>query len=328
MPLGAVAQTTVPLLPVPTPSSGPQAPAAPGQPTYPGETVIGRPRPEFDPIGFRFGGFFWFPRTEVNESYNSNIFAISSPIANDFITGLQPTFDLLSNFSRNALNLHAGAQAQFYAEHPAQNTQTGFVTVDGRLDVAKGSAFYSSAEAAHLAVPRTSPTSPGNAAEPVTYNYYVANVGYQQTGLRFGYNAEIGISATQYNAVPLIGGGILPQSSQNTTITEAVLQPEYEIIPDYIGYIRLEGDLTDYENVIPGGVRFNSTGYRTDVGLQILPRHIMYGEAYIGYLAQIYAASSLPSISAADAGGRLTWNITRLTTLTFYGLRTPVASNP
>src|SRR5947208_897260 len=81
----------------------------------PGETVIQRPRPELDPIGLHAGDFFWFPRAELDESYNNNIFATPSPTTSDFITTLQPSFDLLSSFPRNALNLHGGAALQYYA---------------------------------------------------------------------------------------------------------------------------------------------------------------------------------------------------------------------
>ena len=327
-PLSAMAQTTEPLLPVPQPPSGPQAPAAPGQPTYPGQTVTQRPRPELDPIGLRVGSFFVFPRAEVDEAFNNNIFAIASPTTSDLITVLQPSFDVLSNFSRHAANLHAGAPVQFYAAHPAQNTQNGFVTVDGRFDVTAGSSLFGSAQVAHLNVPRTSPDSPGNAAEPVTYNAYSANAGYRQTGLRFAYQADVAVQATQYNAVPAIGGGVLPQSEGNVTISQAALRGSYELIPDYLGYTRLTGNLREFEHTVPGGVRFNSSGYRADVGLQILPRHILSGEVYIGYLSQIFAVSGLGSISAPDAGGRLVWNVTRLTTLTFSGLRTLIQSNP
>jgi uncharacterized protein (PEP-CTERM system associated) len=45
-------------------------------------------------------------------------------------------------------------------------------------------------------------------------------------------------------------------------------------------------------------------------------------------LSQIYDVSSLGSISGLDAGGRLIYNVTRLTTATFSGLRTVVPSNP
>ena len=327
-PFSAVGQTIEPLLPVPPVPSGPQAPAAPGQPTYPSETVMQRPRPELDPLGLHFGDFFWFSRGELDEAYNSNIFATPSPTTADFITALQPSFDLLSSFPHNALNLHGSATSQFYASRPDQNTQDGFVSTDGRLDVDAGSSFYGSAAAAHTHIPRTSTNSPGNAAQPVTYWSYTANAGYRQTGLRVGYQADIAVQNTQFNAVPAIGGGILPQSPSDTTISQAALRGSYELIPDYLGYIRVAGNLIDYTHTVPGGVRFNSTGYRANIGLQILPRHILSGEIYAGYLSQIYDVSGLGVISGLDAGGRLVYNVTRLTTATFTGLRTVIPSNP
>jgi len=327
-PLGAVAQVTEPLLPVPPAPSGPQAPAAPGQPTYAGQTVTQRPRPELDPLGLHLGNFFWFPRAELDEMYNSNIFATPRPTISDFITVLQPSFDLLSSFPRNALNLHGGAAAQLYASHPDQNTQDGYIGTDGQLDITAGSAIYGSAQAAHLHVPRTSTDSPGNAAQPLTYWNYTANAGYRQTGLRVGYQADVAVQNTQYNAVPLVGGGISPQSPSDTIISQAALRGSYELVPDYLSYIRVSGSLTDYPHTFPGGVRFNSTGYRADLGLQILPRRLLSGEIYAGYLTQNYVATGLGSISGADAGGRLVYNITQLTTATFAGLRTVVPSNP
>jgi hypothetical protein len=324
---GTGAQVTEPLLPVPVPLSRPQAPALPGEPTYPGQTVTQRPRPEFQPVGLRVGDFFWFPRGELDPSYNSNIFASPTPTS-DLITTLQPSFDLLSNFPRNALNLHGGATSQFYADHAGQNTQDGFVDVDGRLDITAGSGLYGSAQAAHQHIAFGTPNSPGSIAQPVTYNDYVARLGYTQGGRRFSYGADLAVNSAQYNGVPLVGGGILPQSSQNTIISEAALRAGYELIPDYLGYIRTAGSLYDYPRTTPGGIRFNSTVYRINLGLQILPRHIIYGEVYTGYLVQNFALSSLGSASAPDVGGRLVWDVTRLTTLTFTGRRSFIPGNP
>ena len=45
-------------------------------------------------------------------------------------------------------------------------------------------------------------------------------------------------------------------------------------------------------------------------------------------MSQIYQVSGLGSISGFDAGGRLVYNVTRLTTATFTGLRTVIPSNP
>jgi hypothetical protein len=325
LPLGAIGQITEPLLPLlpsPAPPSGPRLPPPPGeQPTYPGQTVTSRPRPEFEPIGLRAGDFFLFPRAELDESYNSNIFAAPRPTY-DLITAVAPSFDLLSIFPRNTLNLHGSSLVQVYADHPAQNTQDGYISGDGRLDVTAGSSFYGNAQLAHQHISYGSPNSPGNIAQPVTYWDYVARAGYVQGGRRFSFGVDLGVAAAQYNAAPLVGGGVSPQSSQDSTISDAAVLASYEIVPDYQGYIRVSGSLYDYWHTVPGGTRPNSTVYHADLGLQIFPRHIIYGSVYAGYLAQNFAQSSLASVSAPDYGGRLVWNITQLTTLTFNGLRT------
>src|SRR5262249_39651131 len=160
---------------------------------------------------------FWFPRAELDEAYNSNIFATTTSPTYDLITALQPSFDLSSIFPRNALNLHGSSVLQVYADHPAQNTQDGFISTDGRLDVTAGSAFYGSAQLAHQPISYGSPNSPGSIAQPVTYWYYTATAGYAQGGRRFSYQADVGVTAAQYNAAPLVGGGVAPQSSQDAT---------------------------------------------------------------------------------------------------------------
>jgi hypothetical protein len=319
LPLDAAAQITEALLPYPAAPRTPQE-----QPS------------EFAPIGLRLGDFFWFPRGELDEAYNSNIFATATRPTYDFITALTPSFDLLSNFPRNSLNLRAASLLQVYADHPAQNTQDGIVTADGKLDVTAGSYLYGTVQAAHQHISYGSPNSPGNIAQPVTYWGYNATAGYVQAGRRFSYEVDVGVSAAQYNAAPLVGGGVLPQSTQDGTATSAAVTGRYEIIPDYLGYIRVGYSLFDYWHTVPASAadvppasaagvpetRPNFSTYRVDLGLQILPRHLISGTAYVGYLVQNFASSGLGSTSSPDYGGQLVWSITPLTTLALSGLLT------
>ena len=310
-PLDASAQIAESLVPNALPPIAPQAPRTP-----------------YDPIGLRLGDFFWFPRAELDEAYNSNVFATPTSPTYDLITALTPSFDLLSIFPRNALNLHGTSLTQVYADHPAQNTQDGSVSADGRIDVTAGSSLYGNAQVAHQHISYGTPNSPGNVAQPVTYWDYIANAGYRQGGRRFSYQVDIGAEAAQYNAAPLVGGGVLPQSTQDATVSTAAVRASYEIIPDYLGYVRVAGSLYDYWHTAPGGTRANFSTYRADVGLQILPRHLISGEAYAGYLIQQPAQSSLGSTSTPDFGGRLTWSITQLTTLSLTGLMTFTTGTP
>lgn len=311
LPLDAVAQITESLLPYPVAPRAPQE-----QPSA------------FAPIGLRLGDFFFYPRAEVDEAYNSNIFATTTSPTYDLITALTSSFDLLSNFPRNSLNLHAGSLEQIYADHPAQNTQDGVISADGTLAVTAGSILYGTASVAHQHISYGSPNSPGDIAQPVTYWDYSATAGYLQGGRRFSYEVDLGVTSAQYNAALLVGGGVLPQSTQDGTASSAAITGRYEIIPDYLGYIRLGASLFDYSHTLPGEIRPNFSTYRVDVGLQILPRHLISGEAYVGYLVQNFAQSSLGSSSTPDYGGRLTWSVTPLTTLTFSGLLTYNTGTP
>ena len=73
-PLDALAQISGSLLPNALPPSAPQAPRSP-----------------YDPIGLRLGDFFWFPRAELDEAYNSNVFATPTSPTYDLITAFTPT---------------------------------------------------------------------------------------------------------------------------------------------------------------------------------------------------------------------------------------------
>ncbi|MBV8507820.1 MAG: outer membrane beta-barrel protein [Alphaproteobacteria bacterium] len=311
LPLGTAAQITGPLPPNVAPPGSPQAAALAPLLT------------PFNLIEPRFGDFFLIPRVELDETYNSNIFATTTSPTYDLITALAPSFDLVSNFPRNALNLHGTSLLQVYADHPAQNTQDGAVSVDGRLDVTGHSSFYGSAQVAHQHISYGSPNSPGNIAQPVTYWDYVARAGYTQAGRRFSYNVDAGVAAIQYNAALLVGGGVSPQSSGDAAAYDAAVRVNYEIIPDYLGFIRLGGSLYNYWHAV-----FNNSAVgRIDLGLQILPRHLISGQVYVGYLLQNFAASSPGSTNVPDYGGRLVWSVTPLTTLTLNGLRTFLTGN-
>ncbi|MBV8892307.1 MAG: outer membrane beta-barrel protein [Acidobacteria bacterium] len=327
LPMGAVAQITEPLLPLlpgPAPPSAPEAPAATPSLSAAGQTVTGRSRPEFNPLGLHLGEFFWYPRAELDEGYNSNIFATTTSPTSDLITAFSPSFDLVSIFPRSSFDLSGSATFQDFAAHPSQNTQTGTVSASGGLGITSGSSLYANAQVLHPYISYGSPNSPSDIAEPVTYWNYLARVGYMQGGRRISYGVDFGVAAAQYNAAPLVGGGVSPQSSQNSLISDAALHASYEIMPDYLGYIRIDGSRTSYLRAVSA----NSTIYRIDFGLQILPRHVIFGNVYAGYLIQNYTQSSPGSTPFPDYGGELVWTVTTLTTLTFDGLRTFYTGTP
>jgi hypothetical protein len=312
---------TEPLVPVPAVPLAPAAPVGPMAPTEQflsrGLSVADRPRPEVDPLGIRFGSFFFFPRAEVDEAYNDNIFATRTGKDSAFITTLAPSFDLRSNLPQNAINLSAGGAFIRYDKHTALNTDNGFGDVNGRLDVDNTHFFTGELRAERSHIDLGAPQVPGNAASPLRFNDYDATLGFDQYRLRIGYEATVSVRRDEYEAVPLVGGGTLPESQLNNFAYEAVIRPYYEFTPGYQAYLRGAYNRRDYDHAQGNGVPIlSSNGYRVDVGARIDLTGVTFVDGFIGYIDQIYRAAQFGHISGVDFGARVVWNVTQLTSVT------------
>lgn len=62
-----------------------------------GRTVSERPRPELESQGLPAGSFRFYPRLEISETYDDNVFAVDSGESDDFVTRIRPELDLRSN---------------------------------------------------------------------------------------------------------------------------------------------------------------------------------------------------------------------------------------
>lgn len=316
----AVAQFD-PFMPVPVPPVGPAQPVPETVAPQRGQTVTERPRPLFDPLGVRLGEFFLYPRLELDESFNDNIFATSSGTKSDFVTDLKPRLDLVSNFGQNALAVSAGADVGWYASHSTENYQDAFASTSGRYDIDKGRHIFANAEVDRLHVARTSPDFPGAAAAPPIYTTYLAGLGYGQDQLPVTYRGDVSIARSEYQAVPAVGGGQINQSDRNNTTYTLGFQGGYSLDPNWGVFARGTGNFRDFDHgASVNNPRRNSAGYHADVGARV-DFGVLYGEAYLGYLEQDYQNSLYRPIRGIDAGAKVVWNVTGLDTLKLNALR-------
>jgi hypothetical protein len=317
---------TDPMVPVPplplAPTALPVPP--PAQQFLPlGLSVTDRPRPEVDPLGIRVGDFFIFPRAELDEYYNDNIFATTNGKTSAFITELQPVVDIRSNFPQNALNLSAGGAITRYDSHTALNTDDGFGDVNGRLDVDNQHYFTGDVRVERNHINLGAPQVPGNAAEPLRFNDYNATIAFDQYRLRIGYEVSATVRREEYEAVPLVGGGVTPESNLNNFAYEGAVRPYYEFMPGYQAYLRGAYNERDYDHGEGFGIpTLSSSGYRIDIGSRINLTGVTYIDVFVGYLDQNYRANQFGSISGVDFGANVTWNATQLTTVKFLTGRT------
>ncbi len=319
-PAAAAAQCD-PFMPVPIPPVGPAQPAPQTVVPERSQTVTERPRPLFDPLGVRIDEFFLYPRLELDESYNDNIFATSSGTKSDFITDLKPRLDFVSNFGQHAFDVSAGADLGWYASHSTENYQDAFASTNGRYDIDQGRHIFANAEIDRLHVARTSPDFPGTAAEPPIFRTYLAGLGYGQDRLPVSYRGDVSVARSEFQAVPAVGGGQVSQSDRNNTTVTLGLQGGYSLNPNWGVFARGSGNFRDFDHgASTRSPRRNSAGYHADIGTRV-DLGMLYGEAYLGYLEQDYQNGAYRPIRGIDGGAKLVWNVTGLDTLQLNALR-------
>jgi len=282
-----------------------------------GDTVVTRPRPDYDPIGARVGGFILFSDLSVQETYNSNVFYSQSGPKGDFITAINPSVDVKSNWNQHALNFHADIDDVHYAKYDNNDFTDWTVGGDGRLDIYHDARLFGGAGYATRHLPLFSPNNIPNTNKPVEYTDFSGNVAGEKEFNRLSFRLDGNFDAYRYDDATLTTGGTSRISLNDYDEKRVGLRTGYEFQPGRQVYLLTAGDWRDYRsNADLNGFNRTSNGYTVAVGAKYDLTGLLFLDGFIGYRSQSYDDARLQTISGAAGGLQLTWNVTRLTTLT------------
>ena len=306
---GAVWAQSVPRSPQ---DAGGDATVEPG----PGDTVMERARPGYDPVGIRAGGFFIYPEVGVTEFYRSNIFYTPSNEEDDFITVVSPAVRAKSNWNVHGLSFYAEADYGHYLLNEDENYLDFRSGVDGHLDIRHDLRVLGGLSVAHLHESRSSPEQTG-ADEPVTYMRYSGNAAVEKDFSRLSTRLGGDVQVYRDNDVDAVGGGTFNSDDRDRTESEAALRLGYELTPRVEPFVRASVNDRSYRQRRDdfGQVR-DSWGWETVAGAAFDLGGVTFGEVYVGYLQQNYEGAGLKNVSGPSFGAEVVWNPTELTTVT------------
>lgn len=304
-----------PTLPLPPPVS--TRAAAPPDEVSRGDTVLTRPRPDYDPIGQRVGGFILYSDLSVQESYNSNVFYTPTGPKGDLITATNPSVDLKSNWGQNALNFHGDLDDVRYARYHVNNFTDYTVGSDGRLDIYHDARAYGAVGYGIRHLPVYSPNNVPGTRAPIQYSDLSGSLAGEKEFNRVSLRLDGNFDSYRYLDAQLADGTFSRQSLEDYDEKKVALHTGYEFQPGRQVYILTGYDWRDYTNSLDlSGFNRTSNGYTLAVGTKYDLTGLLFLDAYMGYRQQTYADSRLPVMSGPTGGLQLTWNMTRLTTLT------------
>jgi hypothetical protein len=282
-----------------------------------GQTVLARSRPAYDPIGVHVGGFMFYPSLSAQESYDSNVFATRSSQKSDFITSLAPALDLMSNWDRDALNFHLDSRNLIYADHDTENINDYTFSSNGRWDFSRDTQFFGGLGYKVRHEARSSPNNIFGSKSPTEYADYGGSIGGQRNFGRLSFRLDGTYDKFDFRNDETNSGVPLNEERRNYDQKAVTLHTGYELGPLREVYLLTGYNWRSYDfSADISGFDRNSTGFVTAVGARYDLTGILFADVFVGYRQQDYADSRLRPAEGPTGGAKLTWNVTRLTTIT------------
>jgi len=279
------------------------------------ETVTTRPRPEYDPLGIRYEGFYFYPKWTQTEVFDDNIFAVPSGTTSDLISVFSPAFQVRSDFNQHAISLGGRADLGRYMINPGENYDDWAIFGDGRLDILRNAGVVGAITFARRHEDRGSPDDV-NGKNPTEFYALAPSLGAYWQLNRFSIRAETGLTRYDYEDVTSSQGFTIDQDDRDRTEYEGGARFGYEIVPNYEAFIRGTFNNRVYNNKVDNdGFRRSNHGFAIDVGTALDLTGVIFGNVFVGYHKQYYQDSRFEPTSGVDFGADVTWNVTRLTTV-------------
>lgn len=280
------------------------------------QSVLQHPRPDYDPVGLRLGDFFFYPSAEVEEFWNSNIFASQSHEKSDFYTSLRPAASLLSNWGSSALNFLANGEVRRYASQVGENQTNYSLVSNGRLDILHGEYLSGAVGFQNAHEDRTSPSSVPTQLHPTEYQEASGLLKFDRERGVLGLQANAGVDYFTYDNTLTSSGAALHETDRNRLEVHGGPRVSYEIIPGYHAFVAAQANSRIYQSTFDSsGIKRSSHGFETDVGTAFQITPLITGEAFVGYIQQNYDDSRISSIHSPGFGGNLLWNVTQATSV-------------
>ncbi len=305
----------------PTPPAARQGPFV-RQDINRGNTVAGRPRPDYDAVGLRAGSFFIYPTFEFTPTWDTNIFSSTNNRKSDLVIILSPEVSVRSNWRRHELNFGVRADIGRYKSFVKENYEDASVVLNGRLDFRRFEFAFAGLRWAQRHEDRDSPDDV-NGIRPTKFWGYEGIVGYQRRFNRVTARVQALYRYIDYRDTPVLGGAIINNDDRDrheftgTARVTVRISPRFQVFGEgnfyYVNYANpLDDALLNRDNM----------GFGINGGVIIELGTKLFGEIFGGFRRQTYEDALLSTISGVNGGLSLTWNPTGLTTVKGAVVRT------
>ena len=284
-------------------------------------TVVDRPHPELEPLGIHAGDFVFFPALTTGVGYTTNVYgSATSAVADGFAT-VKPEGALISQWSRNFLELTGDASIKRYFSQSARD-ETGYsLKADGRIDLGTGDTIIGVVHRERGFEEQYSGSFPQNSAGPIGYDQTDATIRgtLEFNHLRLIANGKINdlVFSNSYT----LSNQLLDEQYQNRTEYHSAVRLEYVFNQDIATFAEASYVRSDFHVATPSQPLRSNNATRFLVGGNFDLGKLIRGTIGVGYEDHEYDLSFYIPIKGVAFDAQLQWLPTDLTTVNFQATR-------
>ena len=266
--------------------------------------------------GVKLGGIILYPSLEAGTLYASNIANASTGARSDIGLYLKPSLRFESDWIRHSWEGRASGDLVAYLENNNLDSKQAHVGSKFRLDILHTTRAEFEASYALDQTGAENSEVPDTAIGNRTDHTLRASAAIVHDFGPLEGRAKLGIERQIYEDVALSGGGTEDNSDRDNYTPYATLRLSYTDPPVLKPFVELTyAPRFHDEKLDRNGLRRNSQGLTTSVGVALDRGPIWSGEASLVYVSRDYEDSALATNDAIGINGNLTWEPTDLTSV-------------
>lgn len=278
--------------------------------------VLGRPRPQYDPLGIRLGRFTIRPTISEGGVYDDNLLGRRKGSGS---AGLQTSgaLEAVTDLGTNGVDVNLSADDIHYITGGRQFTnqsRTNYLAAVSAYQDAGGGRVLVDASAAQLNEALTSLNFPGGSV-PQTYQVEQVRLGYRTTPLLLVWEPFIRFTADNYSNVAVARGSLQGNFRNRNTLGGGVVG-RYQLAERRNIVVSAEGFGSSYSQINPAIGSRDFTGATFLAGIEYGPPAFYQFRALVGFEARQFANRAFKGRTVPVAEAELVVSPTRRWTLT------------
>jgi hypothetical protein len=290
--------------------------------------VQDRPRPEYDPLGFRIGAFQLSPSLTVEESYDDNIYATDRNSVSDFLTattGAVSVQTLGTGFSLSA-------KGAFTANEYRHNSVEDFLDYNGSVGAGDllgySTTISASGQFAHAHVSRQDPSFPGEAITPPSFDTSGGSIDIRHNLAHGNIDLNLQLLSFNFHDAELSDHILLAQDFKDHNEITLDLRDNFVVGQSVSTFLRAIHKEYDYGHDAQAGLlNRNSAADTAGGGVSFQITNLMTGEIGAGVLRLKNHDAVDNNLTTVSVLSTLEYFVTPLTTVTATFERASGAAN-